>query len=76
MGVSPKLYARIVQFGQAVKLKNANPGTDWLSIALHLGYCDYQHLSKDCKEFTGLTPAAFHWGVEPGPERTFGHKET
>ncbi len=76
MGVSPKLYARIVQFDRAVKRKNASPGTDWLSIALGLGYCDYQHLAKDCKEFTGLTPAAFYREENRAPERTFGHKET
>jgi hypothetical protein len=44
--------------------------------ALYLGYCDYQHLTKDCKEFTGLTPAAFHREKNRAPERNFGHKET
>jgi methylphosphotriester-DNA--protein-cysteine methyltransferase len=76
MGVSPKRYARIVQFDQTIKLKNASPGTDWLSISLYLGYCYYQHLTKDCKEFTGLMPAAFHREESRAPEHNFGHKET
>jgi AraC-like DNA-binding protein len=76
MGVSPKFYARIVQFDNAVKLKNACPGKDWLSIALELGYYDYQHLVRDCKELTGLTPAGFYLLDSHAPERTFGYKET
>ena len=36
MGISPKLYARIARFDQTVKLKNAQPEKDWLSIALEL----------------------------------------
>ncbi len=76
MGVSPKLFSRIVQFDNAVKLKNAHPQTDWLSIALDLGYYDYQHLVRDFKEFTNLTPNAFYLQDSNAPERKFGHKET
>jgi len=76
MGVSPKCYSRIVQFDNAVKLKNAQPHKDWLSIALELGYYDYQHLVRDFKEFTGLTPTAFYLQDSKAPERTFGHRET
>ena len=76
MGVSPKFYARIVQFDNAVKRKNAFPGQDWLSIALHLGYYDYQHLARDFKEFTSLSPPAFYQLDSHAPERTFGYRET
>jgi AraC-like DNA-binding protein len=76
MGVSPKMYSRIVQFDNAVKLKNAQPTKDWLSIALELGYYDYQHLVRDFREFTHLTPAAFYLLDSNAPERKFGHKET
>ncbi len=76
MGVSPKFYARLVQFDNAVKRKNACPGQDWLSIALDMGYYDYQHLVRDFKEFTGLSPAAFYQLDSHAPERTFGYKET
>lgn len=76
MGVSPKMYTRIIQFDHAVKIKNAQPHKDWLSIAIELGYYDYQHLVRDFKEFTKMTPVAFYLQDSKAPERTFGHKET
>lgn len=74
-GVSPKLFARVSRFENAMKFKNAYPHKDWLTIALQLGYYDYQHLVKDFKEFTKLTPNGFLVAQEKGPERTFGRIE-
>jgi AraC-like DNA-binding protein len=76
MGVSPKVYSRIIRFDQAVKIKNAYPEQDWLSIGLQSGYYDYQHMVKDFKEFTGLTPIQFYLLDSHAPERKFGKKET
>ncbi|MCY7356161.1 MAG: helix-turn-helix domain-containing protein, partial [Rudanella sp.] len=75
-GVSPKLYARIARFGNAMKIKNAQPAKDWLSVALELGYYDYQHLVRDFKEFTNLTPNGFLLADGHSPERVFGVVET
>jgi AraC-like DNA-binding protein len=75
MGLSPKTFSRIVSFDNAVKNKNAEPDKDWLSIAIDLGYYDYQHLAKDFKEFTGKTPNDFILQDKDAPERSFGHKE-
>ena len=58
-GVSPKLCAPVARFENAMKLKNAQPNKDWLGVAIDLGYYDYQHLVRDFKEFTSLTPNAF-----------------
>ncbi|GAB3022292.1 helix-turn-helix domain-containing protein [Spirosoma pulveris] len=74
-GVSPKLYARIARFEQAMKLKNAQPTKDWLSVALDLGYYDYQHLVRDFREFTNLSPNAFLMQERKAPERVFGMAE-
>lgn len=71
-GVSPKLYARITRFEHAIKHKHLNSHKDWLTIALELGYYDYQHLVRDFKEFTTLTPNQFLVAEEGGPERAFG----
>jgi AraC-like DNA-binding protein len=76
MGVSPNLYSRIISFDQAVKYKNAFPEKDWLTIAVDLGYYDYQHLVNDFKEFTKMTPNEFYLQDSNAPERSFGHKET
>ena len=56
-------------------MKNRHPERDWLTIALHCGYYDYQHLAKDYKEFTGYTPSAFADIENNAPERSFGEIE-
>ena len=72
VGVSPKTFDRITRFEKAVKYKNAYPQKDWLTIALELGYYDYQHLVRDFKEFTNLTPNGFLIAEGKAPERVFG----
>ncbi|MDO7877707.1 helix-turn-helix domain-containing protein [Hymenobacter sp. ASUV-10] len=56
VGLAPKLYARIVRFDQAFRLKEQQPDLDWLAVAIHCGYFDYRHLVRDFKEFAGVTP--------------------
>ncbi|MCB2407626.1 helix-turn-helix domain-containing protein [Hymenobacter lucidus] len=56
VGLAPKLYARIVRFDQAFRLKEQHPELDWLSVAVRCGYYDYRHLVRDFKEFAGVTP--------------------
>ena len=72
VGVNPKTYARIIRFNRAYNLKNAYPDRDWLGIAIECGYYDYQHLVKDYKEFTGLTPNDYHLLESQAPERILG----
>jgi AraC-like DNA-binding protein len=71
-GVNPKTYARIVRFNKAFNAKNANPDWDWLRIAIECDYFDYQHLVKDYKDFTGLTPKAYHLLESNSPECKLG----
>jgi AraC-like DNA-binding protein len=71
-GIGPKLFDKVVRFEKAFFMKNANPHLDWLSIALACGYYDYQHLAKDYKYFTNLTPTGFYELDTRAPERTFG----
>ena len=75
VGVSATLFRRIVRFDHAYRLKNNRPELDWLFIALATGYGDYQHLAKDFKEFTTLTPRAFYEIEKTSPERHFGLHE-
>lgn len=75
MGVTPTLLVRLARFDRAFKMKNAIPVKDWLSIAVQCGYHDYQHLVRDYKDFTGLTPAAFFQTDNQAPERIFGLHE-
>jgi len=74
-GVNPKLFERIIRFDQAFRLKNSYPKMDWLRIAMECDYHDYQHLAKDYKDFTSLSPNAFHEIENNAPERQFGLSE-
>jgi AraC-like DNA-binding protein len=56
VGMGPKLYARIVRFDRAFRLKEQQPALDWLTVALHCGYYDYRHLVRDFRAFAGVTP--------------------
>lgn len=76
IGINPKLYSRIARFDNAFRMKNRFPNKDWLTIAIHCGYYDYQHLVKEYKDLTGLTPNEFYLLDTKGPERFFGDVET
>ena len=54
--MGPKLHARIVRFDQAFRLKERQPGLDWLAVAVQCGYYDYRHLVRDFKAFAAVTP--------------------
>lgn len=75
MGVSPKTFDRIIRFDKALRMKNKYSDLDWLSIALVCGYCDYQHLAKDYKEFAHLTPSSFLELEKTTTERFLGFCE-
>lgn len=74
-GLNPKLFNRVIAFDNAFRMKNSFAERDWLRIAIECGYHDYQHLVRAYKDFTGLTPNAFHQLEEKAPERKFGLNE-
>lgn len=69
IGISPKLFLRINRFYNAHQLKEQYPNKDWLSIALHTGYYDYQHLVKDFKQFSYSTPQSLLLAQANAPEK-------
>jgi len=73
VGVGAKEFIRVARFYQAYLMKNKYPEMDWLSIALACGYYDYQHMTRDYREFTGYTPVRFF--ALDSPERTLGKEE-
>ncbi|MFN8353954.1 MAG: helix-turn-helix domain-containing protein [Spirosomataceae bacterium] len=72
VGVSAKFYARICRFHRAYRMKEQQPDLDWFSIAISLGYADYQHLAKDFKQFSGVAPNSLIVESKQAPERVFG----
>ncbi|HEY5745561.1 MAG TPA: helix-turn-helix domain-containing protein [Chryseolinea sp.] len=59
IGMSPKQFMRIARFSTAFRMKERCPDVDWLTVALHCGYYDFQHMLRDFKEFVGTTPTLF-----------------
>jgi len=58
IGISPKLYARIVRFEAALQRRAASPGTRWTDIAHGLGYHDQMHMVHDFTRLSGDSPEA------------------
>jgi len=59
IGISPKLYCRIIRFNHALELKLKNPKQNWSSIAQECGYFDQMHFIKDFKQFADGSPNTF-----------------
>lgn len=69
VGVTPKYFARICRFYKAYEQKELFPELDWLCVAVHNGYSDYQHLAKDFKQFAGVNPNIFIEDANQNPEK-------
>jgi AraC-like DNA-binding protein len=57
IGMSPKMYARIVRFSKAYRLHEADPGLSWTKIAYEANYFDQMHLIRDFRVFAGVNPS-------------------
>jgi AraC-like DNA-binding protein len=60
VGISPKLFIRIVRFEYAMKVKNSYPEKNWSEIALECDYSDSSHLLREFKEFAEFPPSRFY----------------
>jgi AraC-like DNA-binding protein len=56
LGVSPKVFARMLRFGRAVRMLRAGSAADLADAALRAGYYDQSHLNRDARDFAGATP--------------------
>jgi AraC-like DNA-binding protein len=65
IGVSPKLYARIVRFESALKTKAALHHMSWTTIAHEFGYHDQMHMIHDFRGLSGETPTGILERVKP-----------
>jgi AraC-like DNA-binding protein len=72
VGISPKLFSRIIRFNRAFEIKDKNQELNWLDIAFICGYADYQHMVKDFKQFVGVTPTVLIEESNKSPERILG----
>lgn len=60
IGVSPKLYSRIVRFNHVIKhLNEQNSDVEWADIAYEFGYFDQSHFIREFIQFFGLSPEQY-----------------
>lgn len=64
VGITPKLFARIVRFQGAFERWGEDPRS-WARIAAECGYYDQAHLLRDFRQFAGDPPAAFLAALTP-----------
>jgi transcriptional regulator GlxA family with amidase domain len=59
VGMSPKLFARLVRFDRTVRDLARRGDTPWARFALAHGYSDQAHFINEFREFAGVTPVEF-----------------
>ncbi len=64
VGLSPKRYARVLRFQQALNVARQGKVADWSDIALHAGYSDQAHWCREFRTLCGLSPGQY-WERAP-----------
>jgi len=59
VGLTPKLYGRVVRFSQVLDGLSIRPMASWADVAAEGGYADQPHFNRDFREFTGLSPERY-----------------
>ena len=60
IGVTPKRYCRLLRFQQVVAKTHGAKNLNWAELALVCGYFDQAHFIHEFREFSGVTPSAYH----------------
>lgn len=59
IGISPKLYSRMLRFDDIHNTLRKSSCVDWMDIVSKFNFHDQSHLIKEFKFFTNLTPSDF-----------------
>jgi AraC-like DNA-binding protein len=73
VGISPKLYARITRFYNALENKMLHPDKNWTDIVHENGYYDQSHFIKEVKLFSSKSPDEL-FKYTPPPTENFTQK--
>ncbi len=65
VGITPKLYCRLLRFRQVVRQITSGGPVDWADVALAGGYCDQAHLAHEFRDFSGISPGSYLAAVRP-----------
>jgi AraC-like DNA-binding protein len=69
IGMPPKLFARLVRFSKAYRMRENSAQLSWTSIAHQCGYFDQMHFIRDFKEFAGVAPGILEKELQDLPVR-------
>lgn len=61
MGISPKKYISLQRFIFTYQAYKSDESKNLADLVLSTGYYDYNHFSKDFKQFTGVAPTLYSW---------------
>lgn len=67
IGLPPKLFARIIRFSKAYRMREEYTKLSWTDIAHRCGYFDQMHFIRDFKAFAGTTPKQVEKMLEEQP---------
>lgn len=59
VGLTPKLFCRVLRFQQARMLAGRTAKPDWAQVAVDCGYFDQSHLIRDFRQFAGMSPSDY-----------------
>lgn len=59
IGVTPKVFSRIVRFNHAKSMIEKNADVDLRQLAYECGYADQSHFTRNFREMFGRTPAEY-----------------
>jgi len=65
VGLTPKLYSRINRLRSVVERVARGGEVAWADLASEFGYYDQSHLTRDFREFSGVTPGEYR-PIAPG----------
>jgi AraC-like DNA-binding protein len=67
VGMTPKLYCRLMRFRKVVRQIASNQPVDWVDVALSGGFYDQAHLIHEFRAFSGLSPERYLAADRPFP---------
>lgn len=59
VGMTPKRFCRVRRFLEIVQRTARTDQVNWAEIALACGYADQSHLTREFREFAGLSPTEY-----------------
>jgi AraC-like DNA-binding protein len=73
-GLSPKRYARLMRFQTLLAALRAHPNSALTDLALMIGYSDQAHMSREFREFAGITPMQYRLQAPTSQNHVQAHK--